>query len=395
VGDASRRLQSHLGKATQRFLDIISGVRVIKLFNINTIILNGFRTENNKVIEEGLYLTKKEAEKSSVNMLLSFLTFLGVLGAGAYMVYYRITDLGTVIAILTLKMQVFCLFEEVGSNFVDLQKSLAGAKRVFNLINEREESITSDIYIEDSKLSDKNTAVVFDHVVYSYNGHTNTIDDISMTIEKSQITALVGLSGAGKSTIIKLLLGLYVPQDGKIILDGVEDKEINLEELRDRIAYVSQTTYLFEGSIEENIRFGNFSATKEDIVAAAIAANAHDFIRDMPEQYDTAVGEGGNGLSGGQRQRIAIARALLKNAPILLLDEATSALDSDSERLVQEALYRLMKGRTTIVVAHRLSTIQNADKIYVIEDGRVIEEDTHKSLLESTGFYNIMHKTQF
>jgi len=328
-------------------------------------------------------------------MLLSFLTFLGVLGAGAYMVYYRITDLGTVIAILTLKMQVFCLFEEVGSNFVDLQKSLAGAKRVFNLINEREESITSDIYIEDSKLSDKNTAVVFDHVVYSYNGHTNTIDDISMTIEKSQITALVGLSGAGKSTIIKLLLGLYVPQDGKIILDGVEDKEINLEELRDRIAYVSQTTYLFEGSIEENIRFGNFSATKEDIVAAAIAANAHDFIRDMPEQYDTAVGEGGNGLSGGQRQRIAIARALLKNAPILLLDEATSALDSDSERLVQEALYRLMKGRTTIVVAHRLSTIQNADKIYVIEDGRVIEEDTHKSLLESTGFYNIMHKTQF
>jgi len=152
VGDASGRLQSHLGKATQSFLDIIAGVRVIKLFNINTIILNGFRKENDKVIEEGLYLTKKEAEKSSVNMLLSFLTFLGVLGAGAYMVYYRITDLGTVIAILTLKMQVFCLFEEVGSNFVDLQKSLAGAKRVFNLINEREESITSGIYIEDSKL---------------------------------------------------------------------------------------------------------------------------------------------------------------------------------------------------------------------------------------------------
>lgn len=395
VRKSSDKLQSHLGKATQRFLDIVAGVRVIKLFNINKVVVNKFSDANDCVVKEGINLTKKEAEKSSVNMLLSFLTFFGVLGTGSFMVYYNLTDIGTVIAILTLKMQVFCLFEEVGGNIVDIQKSLAGAKRVFDLIYEAEEEHISGVYIEKNELSKRDTAIAFNGVTHSYNDSQNVIDGLSMTIQKDQVTALVGFSGGGKSTIIKLLLGLYVPQKGKIILEGNDDKELDLKTLRRKIAYVPQTSYLFEGSIEENIRFGNPDATKEKVINAAIAANAHDFIMDMKEGYNTSIGEGGEGLSGGQRQRIAIARAIVKDAPILLLDEATSALDSESETLVKEALDRLMKGRTTIVVAHRLSTIENANKIYVIEDGKIAEEGVHEGLLKRAGVYKLLYEAQF
>jgi len=216
-----------------------------------------------------------------------------------------------------------------------------------------------------------------------------------LNVEKGKIAALVGPSGSGKSTLIKLLLGFYQLQAGGIVINGMPMGEYTLTELRDLMAYVPQDTYLFEGTLEENIKFGGMSASHEEVVAAAEAAKAHDFIMEFSENYNTIVGERGVRLSGGQKQRIAIARALLKNAPILLLDEATSALDSESEQLVQDALKTLMNGRTTIAVAHRLSTIENADVIFVIDKGRVVEQGRHEELLSMNGLYNRLYMMQF
>jgi ABC-type multidrug transport system fused ATPase/permease subunit len=216
-----------------------------------------------------------------------------------------------------------------------------------------------------------------------------------VSAQRGQIVALVGPSGGGKSTVLKMLLGFYCPQAGSIVVEGRPIGSYPLEQLRERIAYVPQDAYLFDGTIEENIRYGRLDASDEELEAAARAANAHGFIVEQPEGYQTVVGERGAKLSGGQRQRIAIARALLKDAPILLLDEATSSLDSRSEQLVQQALDTLMKGRTTFVVAHRLSTVQHADAICVVDDGKIVERGNHLDLLEKKGLYRQLYETQF
>jgi ABC-type multidrug transport system fused ATPase/permease subunit len=218
---------------------------------------------------------------------------------------------------------------------------------------------------------------------------------VSMSAQQGQVVALVGPSGGGKSTIVKLLLGFYPVREGEVAIDGRRIEAYSLPQLRSTMAYVPQDAYLFDGTIAENIRYGKPDATRDEIVAAAQAANAHAFILEQPDGYDTPVGERGAKLSGGQRQRIAIARALIKDAPILLLDEATSALDSESEQLVQDALKVLMRGRTTVAIAHRLSTVENADRIYVIEDGALVEQGSHETLLAQDGLYSQLHELQF
>jgi ABC-type multidrug transport system fused ATPase/permease subunit len=218
---------------------------------------------------------------------------------------------------------------------------------------------------------------------------------ISLSAERGQMVALVGPSGGGKSTIVKLLLGLYPVREGTVEVEGRPVGAYALTQLRSMMAYVPQDAYLFDGTIEENIRYGRPDATHEQVVDAARAANAHDFIAAQPDGYDTRVGERGARLSGGQRQRIAIARALIKDAPILLLDEATSALDSESEELVQGALEVLMRGRTTVAIAHRLSTVENADTIYVIDGGRVVDEGRHEALVGRDNLYTKLYALQF
>jgi ABC-type multidrug transport system fused ATPase/permease subunit len=232
-------------------------------------------------------------------------------------------------------------------------------------------------------------------VTYRYDDTSNVLNGISMIATTGQVTALVGSSGAGKSTLIKLLLGLCTPQSGTIHIKGVEQDGLTADLLRDQFAYVAQDAPLFNCTIEENIRYGNLNATKEEVIRAAQAAHVHDFVMSLPQGYATSVGEYSAKVSGGERQRIAMARALLTDAPILLLDEATSALDVETEALVQKTMQTLMQGRTTIVIAHRLSTIQTADRIYVLDQGSIVEAGDHESLLDNCGIYKTLYESQF
>jgi len=237
--------------------------------------------------------------------------------------------------------------------------------------------------------------VVFEHVAFAYDVKNPVLLDVSFTINPGQLVGIVGPTGSGKSTVFSMISRFYDPSKGTIRIDGHDVRDLKLKSLRDQIGYVLQETVLFHGTIAENIAFGRVSASREEIIKAAELANAHEFISKMAQGYDTLVGERGSTLSGGQRQRIGIARVMIRNNPILLLDEPTAALDSESEKLVIEALERLMKGRTVITIAHRLTTIRDADQIIVISGGIVAENGTHDDLMAKNGIYAELHRTQF
>lgn len=237
--------------------------------------------------------------------------------------------------------------------------------------------------------------VSFNNVSFAYNTDEPILDNVSFSATPGQVVALVGPSGAGKSTVASLLPRFYDVTGGSIVIDGLDIREVTMESLREQVGIVPQETMLFNGSVYDNILYGRLDATEEEVMAASKAANAHNFITELPNGYDTQLGDRGVNISGGQRQRIAIARAILKNPQILILDEATSALDTESERVVQEALDRLMVGRTSFVIAHRLSTIKNADKILVMEKGKIVEEGNHDELMAKDGLYAHLYQIQY
>jgi len=269
---------------------------------------------------------------------------------------------------------------------------LASAERVFKILNTKSDIIN----VKDAKNIDTfNKKIEFKNVSFNYNANDKVLSNISFSIDKGELVALVGESGSGKSTIADLVPRFYDVKKGLVTIDGADIKEINVKSLRKLMGIVTQETILFNDTIEANISYGTPDAEEENVIAAAKTANALDFIHEQPQGFDTVIGDKGVKLSGGQRQRLAIARAVLNNPPILILDEATSSLDTRSEKLVQEALEKLMQKRTVLVIAHRLSTIQRADKIIVIDQGRIVESGKHETLLEKGNVYHRLYHYQF
>ncbi|WP_432409081.1 ABC transporter ATP-binding protein [Wukongibacter sp. M2B1] len=391
IRSISDKVQQHLGLFTGCIIDLVSGFYVMKMFHNENIMDSKLKHHNNDVTKLAVNRVNNSGLLDSTNYFLSMINFAGVMCIGAYLTIKDVTDFGTVTALIQLQMNVNQSFLSLGNSVAQLQGYLAGAGRVFELLDWE---IEKEGFEEIEKQNVEDMVCMRD-VTFGYDEKKNVLEGLSILVKKGQIAALVGPSGGGKSTIFKLLMGYYPVEKCLIALQGKSLSHYSLEELRNMIAYVPQDSYLFDGTINENIRYGRPSASDEEIIAAAKTAFAHDFIMEFPEGYEKIVGEKGAKLSVGQRQRISIARALLKDAPILLLDEATSALDSDSEQQVQEALKELTKGRTVLVVAHRLSTIENADIIFVIDKGTVKEKGSHDELMERKGLYSSFYNTHF
>ncbi len=391
IKKTSEKIQKAMGVLAEKMSDIFSGISVIKIFQIQPLILGEFKAKNDDVYQLQMVKVKQAGILDCINFLMSWMNFGGIIAVGALLFVSGAAEFGTVIALTHLLGSVNFMIRRLGGVLAHIQGSMAGVSRIVELFLLTEEPAWYEI--PPAKASD--AMIVLENLHFAYDTNKPVLNGLTLSVGKGKVAALVGASGGGKSTIIKLLLGFYIPGSGAVSINGRGLGVYTLEELRGTMTYVPQDAYLFDGTIEENIRYGKPEARMEEIIAAAKAANAHLFIEAMAEGYQTVVGERGVRLSGGQRQRIAIARALLKDAPILLLDEATSSLDSQSEQQVQEALGTLMQGRTVVVVAHRLSTIEHADVIFVIDAGRVVEAGTHGELLMKNGFYTRLHKLQF
>ena len=385
----SDTIQQHLGVISGHLVDLLSGFYVIKMFGIACILGRRYDDQNKLLADASVRYGSINAALEGSNCFLNNFSFLGVLILGAILIARHGLSVGTAIACTQLFGGISFMFGQLGGFVSQMQRSLAGASRVFELL---------DVLAEPERYTDggckTEDMINFKSVVFSYDEEKKILDEINFSIPARKVAALVGQSGSGKSTIIKLLMGFYPHGAGVIAVNGEPIGNYTLEQLRNLTAYVPQDAYLFQGTIEDNIKMGS-DASRKQIISAAKAANAHDFIMELPKGYDTPAGERGARLSGGQRQRIAIARAVLKNAPILLLDEATSALDSESEQLVQNALNELMKNRTVIVIAHRLSTIEHADVIFVLEDGKIAEQGSHSELIGTGGIYSHLYELQF
>lgn len=391
IRTVSQNVQKALAALTERVSDIFGGISVVKIFPVKEDFVQKFQNENELVSRLIIERTKKEAFLSSLNFFISWINFGGIVAVGSLMIMKGSSELGKIIAIINLLGGVNFMIKRLGDTMAQLVSNFTQVERVVDLLNfeiEPERYPGEMLTVSDAMIS-------FRNVGFAYDEDKAVLSGIDFSVSSGQVAALAGPSGGGKSTVMKLLLGFYPPSAGNIFINGKSLGAYSLKELRSLMAYVPQDSYLFDGTIYDNIMYGNPDADEDDIYRAAAAAHADSFIKDFSDGYSTEVGERGIKLSGGQKQRIAIARALLKDAPILLLDEATSSLDSISEQLVQDALSVLMENRTVLVIAHRLSTIQNADKIFVVENGRVVEQGKHHELIAEDGVYARLCALQF
>ena len=386
------RIQECTADITSVLQESVASARVIKSFVREDYEVDRFYVENRANFRDNMKNAQLMATLTPVVELVAAIGVTMIIWYGGNNVINGTITAGSLVAFLTYAVNISNPIKRLTRVIGNIQKALAAAQRVFMIIDMPEEIAES----RDAKqLPEVSGKVEFQNVSFAYDDKGNVITDLSFSVKPGEVIAIVGPSGAGKSTIANLLPRFYDVNKGDIKIDGHSVREVTLDSLREQVGIVPQETMLFNGSVYNNILYGRLDATKEEIEAAAKAANAHDFIMQLTDGYETKLGDRGVNLSGGQRQRIAIARAILKNPRILILDEATSALDTESERVVQEALDRLMVGRTSFVIAHRLSTVKNADKILVLEKGNLVESGTHDELLALDGLYAHLYKIQY
>lgn len=386
----SHQTQEKLGDFTEKMEETFQGIRTVKAYQQEHYEISHIRT-----IMEGIYTlfakaTRVESLASPIMEILGSLAIAAIIWYGGSQVIQGTTTPGAFFSFITALLIAYKPLKSISGLNTALQEGLAAAKRLFLLLD-TQPLITDS---PDAKpLVFTEGHITFQHVVFHYTPKKPALSDISFDVPAGKTVALVGPSGGGKSTIFNLLLRFYDPEQGTLTIDGQDIRNITLASLRSHISFVSQDVVLFDKTVGANIAYAKPLASSEEIMHAAQLAAAHDFIMELPQGYGTVIGQNGFTLSGGQRQRIAIARAILKNSPILLLDEATSALDTASEHHIQQALATLMKGRTTIVIAHRLSTVVHADIIYVLKKGKIVESGNHHTLLAQQGVYSSLYKT--
>jgi subfamily B ATP-binding cassette protein MsbA len=386
-----RRLRNEYGEITSVLQEVISGVRLVKSFRGEYYEDDRFTTASGNYTRGMVRITRISLLSGPITEVLGTIVALIVLIVGAGQVELKVLDAGTLMTFMVLVMRLLPPLKQISQAPTIAQQSLAAAERLFQILDEPTEE-QRDKGTRTASAFEK--SIEFDRVSFSY-GDEKVLTDVTFSARRGDVIALVGASGAGKSTLVDLIPRFIEPTEGLIALDGIDTREITLASLRALTGIVSQDTVLFNDTVRANIAYGSADRySQAQVEAAARAANAHAFIAELPLGYETVLGERGTRLSGGQRQRIAIARALLIDPPILILDEATSALDTESERLVQEAIDRLLAGRTVFVIAHRLSTITHATQILVLDRGRVIERGTHAALLGLGGAYARLHGLQ-
>ncbi len=392
IRKSGSRIQEAAADITSVLQETVSSARVIKSFVRENYEVARFDKENMNNFRANM---KNAQLMATLTPTIEFVAAIGVtiiLWYGGNSVINGEITAGSLVAFLTYAVNISNPIKRLSRVIGNIQKALAAAQRVFDVLD-LPETIKD---AENAKLlPPAKGQVSFKNVSFSYNPGEQVISNISFDVKPGQMIAFVGPSGAGKSTVASLLPRFYDVDKGSITIDGEDLRGVTLDSLREQVGIVPQETVLFNGTVYDNILYGRLDATKEEVEAAAKAANAHNFIMELPQGYETRLGDRGMNISGGQRQRISIARAILKNPQILILDEATSALDTESERVVQEALDRLMVGRTSFVIAHRLSTIKNADRIMVLEKGQLVEQGTHDELMEMNGLYAHLYQIQY
>ncbi|WP_078551465.1 ABC transporter ATP-binding protein [Bacillus alkalicellulosilyticus] len=391
TGKLFKEQQKNVGELNGLVEETLSGQKIVKMYSQESKVISEFIDKNKALKQTAFWAQTFSGFIPKLMNLLNNVNFALIAGVGGVLAFNGMISIGVIVIFAEYSRQFTRPLNDLANQFNTLLSAVAGAERVFTIMDEEKEEADEN---GASSIKNMKGDVEFKDVSFSYDGDDNTLQSVSFKVYPGETVALVGPTGAGKTTILNLLSRFYDPQEGVILIDGQDSQKIKRTSVREHMGFVLQDSFLFQASIMENIRYGRLEATDEEVIEAAKQANAHDFISKLPEQYETILTHEGSGISQGQKQLLSIARAILSNPSLLILDEATSSIDTITEVKIQEALKRLMKGRTSFVIAHRLNTIQHADQILVIDDGKLIEKGSHQSLLEQKGFYHGLYQSK-